>query len=528
MESAFTFGGLPVLLLVALWTRNTVRKDPEEIHTFAWTLYLTITTILSLIMVITSEMSLFQGLFGNSPVRGKFISQLFIWGGLWLFHFTLHIRKSKVENQLGEHILSSTLGLIFSSVGLFQIFASLTNRILGFNNDELLNSGTKPFVTGLITLAIGAPIWFIYWFRTTQKASKERLWYAYVLLLGVGGGLLMTVISLSFTIDSLLVWFWGDVSQSASQHFKNMPTTIAATLTGAIILWYHRAILASAEESTRSDVRRVYEYSVAAIGLLAAGGGLTMIVVSIIQSITQSTQITGSGSINTLLGAVTLIVVGGLVWWLQWNSIQHLVARDREIEQGSFIRRVYLLVLFGVVGVTAVIVLLICAYDVFFDLFQSGVSLATLNKMRVPLGIFITALGVSLYHWSIYRREKDVEIIHGGVKLAHKALAFLTMLVVLPENREQVLKELDKYAGVVRKEKGCERFEVLIDSALTSSSISSSTVPNEIYIFEVWGDAHSHELHVSSPGFTKWPEFSNVLVVSSSVKTLESPELSHQ
>lgn len=513
MESAFTLVGVPLLVVVAMWVRKSLSKDPEEAQTLIWNLYLTAISILSLILTIDAQMNLYGGIFTDDPVRGKNISQLFVWGAVWLFHFRMHNRIGRFENSLGEHLIGSLIGLAFSFVGLLNIFAGIFNQLFGLNEKTLIISSDSPLVRGLITLAVGTPVWIIYWVKTAEKAIKESLWYAYVLLIGVGGGLIAALISASLFLDTVLVWFFGEVNGSAKSHFQLTPQLLGSALTALIILWYHRQVLHSSDTG-RSDIRRIYEYVIAAIGLLAASGGVTMILVSIIESLFRSSQISGPSSINTLLGAVTLIVVGGPVWWLQWSSIQGEVKENAAPEQGSIIRRVYLLLLFGVVGVTAVIVLITSAYLIFYDLFQNGVGSNTINKIRFPVAIFLTAAVVSSYHWNVYKGEKDVEILHTSTEPEVEKLFFFVTLSIKPRSTEKVLDVINKYAVHVRKEHGCERLDVLIDPK----------VKNTIYLYEIWSSPQAHEAHLQSEGFKGWKEYSDPLITSFEVNTLESAQ----
>ncbi len=515
MESAFTLVGFPIFIAIAFWTRNTVKKDPEELKTYAWNLYLTGISLLSLILLINAQMNIYNGWFTSAPIHGKDFSQLLIWSIIWFFHFRLHNQIGRDENSQVEHFVGSLIGLAFSFAGLIQISAGILERISSFNQNTLVSSSDKPLINGLIALMIGGPIWFIYWIKTFQKEPKSTLWYAYVLLIGVGGGLLTLLISLSLVIDKLLVWFIGEVNGQRSAFFSAVPTMLGTALCAAIVLWYHRQVLENSQQIGRTDIRRIYEYAIAAIGLLAASSGFTMILVSILQSIASSNQISGESSINTLLAAVTLIGVGGPVWWLQWESIQKKTNANSAVEQSSFIRRLYLLLLFGVVGITAVIVLLVTAYLLFYDLFQYGISLGTLNKIKYPVGIFLTALVISTFHWNIYRHEKHILVNRGHSVTDVTKIYFFVEIKIKPEHTEKLIDVLIKYIAHVRKEKGCEQIDILVDPELK----------NQVCMYEIWSDAQSHQAHLESPGFIGWKEYSDPLIIDLRVKTLKSAEL---
>ena len=515
MESAFTLVGFPIFIAIAVWTRNTVRKDFDELKTQAWNLYITAITILSLIFVIDAQMNIYRGLLTSANIHGKDYSQFFVWLIIWIFHFRLHNRIGRDKSSLSEHLVGSLLGLAFSFAGLVQIFSGIFDFIFGFNQNNLVSASDKPIINGVITLFIGAPVWFIYWVRTTEKAPKDKLWYGYVLLIGVGGGLLSLLISLSLVFDKVLVWYFGDVTEDKSAFFSGTETILGTALSAVLILWYHSKVLENTQQLGRTDIRRIYEYTISAIGLLAASSGFTMILVSILQSIAGNSQIAGESSINNLLAAVTLICVGGPVWWLQWRSIRAKTIKNSEIELGSLIRRLYLLLLFGVVGITAVIVLLVTAYLLFYDLFQTGISLGTLNKIKYPVGIFFTALVISTYHWNIYRHEKHISVYRDKSLEKSKKLHFFIEIEIKPDHSSRLIDVLNKYAVHVRKEKGCEQFDVLLDPLKKS----------QVYLYEIWSDAQTHQAHLDSDAFTGWKEFSDPLIVEITIKALDLSEI---
>jgi quinol monooxygenase YgiN len=180
------------------------------------------------------------------------------------------------------------------------------------------------------------------------------------------------------------------------------------------------------------------------------------------------------------------------------------------VEQGSVIRRVYLLLLFGVVGVTAVIVLLTSAYLLFFDLFQNGINSSTANKVRFPVSIFLTAVVISKYHWDIYKKEKDVKVFQPKSIENDERLYFFVELKLKPDSATKVIDVLNKYTAHVRKEKGCDQLDVLFDPK----------EKNTVYLYEIWSNSESHKAHLSSEGFLEWKAYSDPLITGFEVKQL--------
>ena len=95
------------------------------------------------------------------------------------------------------------------------------------------------------------------------------------------------------------------------------------------------------------------------IGLAAAASGIGVIVNAILA--TTVSPLAASDERSLLLGGISALVVGGPVWWLSWKPTRHL--EPAEIAQTS--RRVYLIAVFGISAVVALIALLVVGYRLF-------------------------------------------------------------------------------------------------------------------------------------------------------------------
>ncbi|CAB4592851.1 unannotated protein [freshwater metagenome] len=516
VESSFTVVGIPLLILVALWTRRTFTKDPSEKESMAWNLYLTAISILALVLNVTAQLKILKVIFSDGVLQGSSISQLIVWGGIWFIHFKFLSQARQSINSINDHLIGSIIGLGFSVSGLLTILQALLTSLFDFNKEAVIISAGQPLTQGLITFIVGAPIWYVYWIRTSMMIKRVASWFAYVLLIGIGGGVLVAVTAASISLYSVLVWFLGDpATQSASLYFKNSPGSISAAIVGVLVIWYHRDVLSHENTNERTEIRRIYEYGIAGIGLIAAAGGVTMILVSIIESLSASAQITGGGSTNSLLAAVTLIIVGGPIWWFIWQSIQKKSETNPVEEHSSLIRRIYLFILFGVTGIISAAMLLLGAYFIFKDLFQQGIGVATVRQIRFSLGILVTAAVVSVYHWFVFRNEKDVEIRRNPVMAIERKMYFFVEIKSKPGKDSELIGAINKYVVHVRKERGCEKFDVLLDP----------TNPGSVYLYEIWSDAPSHQTHLNSAEFATWKELSDPLIAKFTAKTLDSTEI---
>jgi hypothetical protein len=145
---------------------------------------------------------------------------------------------------------------------------------------------------------------------------------------------------------------------------------------------------------------------ISAIGLLTAAVGLTIILVSIIESSNRNWNLFGLGSRNTFILALTILVVAVPVWRIYWIRIQRFVVADREIELRSPSRRIYLFMLFGFGGLAAIISTIAGVYFFFQDTFNGNLSAITFYHMRFPISLLLATGAVAGYHWSIYRVDR--------------------------------------------------------------------------------------------------------------------------
>jgi hypothetical protein len=185
-------------------------------------------------------------------------------------------------------------------------------------------------------------------------------------------------------------------------------------------------------ESERTDVQRTYEYLVSAISLIASAIGISIVIVALIESLTSQVQLAGAGAINTLLGAGTVIVVAGPVWWHFWSRIQSIARAESNAEHSSPVRRIYLFLLFGVGGIVAIVSLITIVVQLFDGILSSNLGANTFSEMRFAIGILISTGIVAGYHWEIYRHEKSVEVSF--------ATTAMNVLLVGPTSPELIQK----------------------------------------------------------------------------------------
>ena len=404
---AFVVVGAPLLGAVAWWSRRRLAEDPEEARSLGWVLYATVAGLTGLVLAMTRLNEVLRWLTGLDAYRGDSVAGLVVWSVVWGVHWWLDLRVTPRHQTRLHHVVGSLIGLVVTALGVGGLVAVGFRTLVGLDRSALLVSGTDPVWEAVVTLAVGAPVWLVYWVLTTAREERDLLWNAYVLLIGVGGGLVTAVVAASSGLHTVLVWLLGHPwTTVASEYFASAPAAVAGTLVGVVVWWYHHAVLAQAGEPTRTEVRRVYEYLLAGIGLVAAAAGLTTLLMALVEALTGTAYV-GDAALNTLLAAATLLVVGGPVWWLHWRLAQRAAGTTPAAELTSPTRRIYLVVLFGVGGIAAVVAVLVGVYLLFQDLVGGTLGLDTLRGMRAPIGIVLTTAAIAAYHGAVFRSDRE-------------------------------------------------------------------------------------------------------------------------
>jgi len=439
---AFVVVGGPLLTGITIWLRNSLRENPSEGHGLIPTFFATLAAIVSLLVFLSSAIAALHNVISGDEVLGSTLGRTIVWGTALIL--VLKISNSVIpKNDFRiQYFVGSFITALAALIGLVQVLGGVLALLLSqqtfFDTQKLaLVSPDNPIGIGLGTLVMSGALWIYYWIKNANTNKSDTLWLAYVLIAGVGGTLVIAITSLSISLYQVLVWFVGEpTSQNAGEHFASIPQSLATAFAGFLFWWYHKSLLPN--ESERTDVQRTYEYLVSAISLIASAIGISIVIVALIESLTSQVQLAGAGAINTLLGAGTVIVVAGPVWWHFWSRIQSIARAESNAEHSSPVRRIYLFLLFGVGGIVAIVSLITIVVQLFDGILSSNLGANTFSEMRFAIGILISTAIVAGYHWEIYRHEKSVE-----VSFAKK----VTNVLLVGPNSPELIQKLKATTG---------------------------------------------------------------------------------
>lgn len=398
---ALTVVGVPIVFFLGRWVWRSL-SDPFE-RDAVFGLYVNVTVVTALIAVMVSAGILGHWLVGGGDYNGQAVGTLVAWAPVWGVHWWLwRTYRSDVSNL---HVyVGSAAGLGTAAVFGGILIGYLMIRLLESGTDLTLTSIDDPEIgTWLVGLTVGAVVFAWYWVGTGMKEIRDTLWHAYVVLVGVLGGLIISVVGAGVGLFGILQWWVGDPGQdSAVRHFEDFVPAAAALVVGLAVWWYHRRVLGPTR-GARAEVQRVYDYAVAAVGLVTAIVGVVILVIGFQEAVFPPAD-SMTSEVDILLGAITTLAVGVPLWAQAWmRTNRYIIAGPAEAASPT--RRSYLFAVMGTSGVAAAISLLVLLVTVFNDLLgEAGGRLR--DDIQVPVALLATVGAVAVYHLLVFREEK--------------------------------------------------------------------------------------------------------------------------
>ncbi|MDH4143866.1 MAG: DUF5671 domain-containing protein [Acidimicrobiia bacterium] len=389
-----------------------LRDDAAERCSFSWGAYLNLSLLVSLIVTTAAAQQILEGVTGVDDFEVASVVPVVVWGAAWLMHWFWLRAAFDVPGDwhLATGSLTGLVTLVLGLGGLVfvagdAVYRSVVERVPAGHEEPELR-------TWAIAATIGALIWSWHWLARYLGAERTSLWHVYVVMIGALGGLVAAVASAAALGYWTLVWFVGDPSDTlGSQHFEYVPSVPAATFVVGAVAWqYHRYVLQRGHDIERTEPLRAYDYLMAAAGLVSTVVGVTVALVALLEAITPEPVGTETQAANRLILAATLTVIGGSLWTVFWSRIRRHVSTGPEAELRSMVRRIYLVVLFGVGGIVVLISLINVLFIGFQDLLDGTFGGQTARSFRVGLSLMTTVTGVAWYHLGVFRSDRSALI----------------------------------------------------------------------------------------------------------------------
>jgi hypothetical protein len=413
----FLVVGLPVLVGLALFTRTRLRSDPSEERSFGWAFYLTVALIGSLVgVLISGSLLLSDALTGDDLVDGAFVA-LVTWGAIWASHRFVADRFGDPSRMWVERLLGSFVGLSVGLVSGAIALAVVMTRIYASAVDLTVVGGMWNRLAQTLSVFIVAfGTWAWYWLFSALRDERRTIWTAYVLLAGVLSGVVMTVAGSATAVFIGFDWLFTNPGESAASFFEGVPAAIAVVIVGALSWTHHRMVLGSRVMGDRSEIDRIYDHILSAVGLSVTAGGIATLIAYAIRAL-AGVEITGSDG-TVIAVAATLLVVGIPLWQRHWARLGREWRSDPATMSQSPSRRIYLPVVVGVSGLIAMISLTIFVSTLVESLLDGDGGTSTLDAVSIPLAIVVAAAVVAWYHTLALLADRAVakDVEHHAVR----------------------------------------------------------------------------------------------------------------
>lgn len=408
---SLTIVAVPLWLVLWRAVRRRLAHDATERSSTAWAAYMAVAATTTLVVALGDIISVGTGVVTADAVAPQAVAAAVVWGAVWALHAWFLERSPLAPAGPRRHLVAlagSAVGLVtlatgvagVLSFGLGQAYQAIAGSALieGWSTADLRRS--------LIVASLGALVWWFHWLRHAITARRDTPWHLYVLLVGVLGGLLTATVSAGVTVHALLAWVLGDPDAPAAIHFATTPRAVAAAAVGLWLWRYHVAVLHLVLHE-RGEPDRAYEHLTAAVGLIAATGGATMALAAVIDTLAPAPlAAAGARGGDTVAVALTLLLVGAPLWALFWRRLQDRVRTGPPAERQSPTRRTYLLVVFGVSGLTAAISAVATLFVVFRDLLEGRLAATVVHDMRIAIALVVAAGAVAAYHWAVHQEDR--------------------------------------------------------------------------------------------------------------------------
>ncbi|MGO4785039.1 DUF5671 domain-containing protein [Cryobacterium sp. W22_MBD10_FK3] len=425
-------GPLAAILGWLAWRRLAGLPERESL---AWALYLVGICTVALIVLTTALLTAVAGAVTGDDGTTEAATGL-VWAGVWAGHRFVLRRTDRRPTRLPgtAALLGGTFGLLVGAGGAISTLTSLLDEALatGLGADAAASAGTPWFagaVQALVWAAGGALVWAWHWFHDGGRAARTAL--AAVVLTGVGvlGGCLAALAGTGAVVFVLLRLSF-DRSDPVPVLLDPLGLAVSAALVGGLIWVYHRGVVRGRSVAVQQTSTLV----TSGVSLVAAASGIGVIVNALLA--TLSAPLAGSDPRTLLLGGISSLLVGGPLWWVTWQP-RIAPAPDRSRSAG---RGVYLVVVFGISAVVALVTLLVIGFRLFDTVLAGNPGL--LDRIRAPLGLLLATGLVAGYHFTLWRRDR------AGVGPAGSAAPAIGELVlVMGPGAEPVVNHLRELTG---------------------------------------------------------------------------------
>jgi Domain of unknown function (DUF5671) len=394
---AFTLIGGPLAALL-WWFAWTRLANESERSALGWGLYVAGMLAVSLIAFVTALLGAASSLVGGDWEASGF-STAVTWATVWLWHRWMwrHPDKGPVRLATVPAVVGSAYGLVVAVLGAVNSLRVLFEEAIqgSAGSASVGASWTLSLVQALVWTIGGGLVWWWHWRYEGARRTETKFAAVALVVVGVLGAGILALVGAGTMVFVLLRLAFARTDPMA-EILDPLAQALAFAAIGSLVWAYHWRYAMARSLGTRQASVLV----ISGVGLGAAATGIGIIVNSLLADLGD--PLVGTDSRLLLLGGISALAIGGPVWWLFWKPRQ-LAAPDELKYTG---RRVYLVTVFGLSALVALITLLVVGYGLFEFLLEPATTESLIDRIRVPLGLLVAAALVAIYHFSVWRRDQ--------------------------------------------------------------------------------------------------------------------------
>ena len=400
-------GPLAALLWWAVWRRL---EDPEERSAIGWGLYLAGAYLLALLIAATNVLNTLSSLIGGQGLQWRLsLATGLVWAAVWAWHRWMwrDPRKNPTDLSGVPTVLGSVLGLVLGVGGAVAALSTLLDAALRGAATEV--SVGKPWwvsaLQSLVWAVGGTIIWWWHWNHDGGRRLRTGLADVALITVGVLGAGVLTLGGAGVALFVVLRLLF-DRSEQLELLLEPLAPAVSAAAIGCLVWVYHRNVARGRSEATLQGGRLV----TSGVALVAAASGIGVIVNSVLAM--TATPLAGAGARTLLLAGISSLLVGGPVWWLAWRRVEQSAATGAGLNA----RRIYLVAVFGLSAVVAVVTLLVIGFRMFEFVLGEVSGGSFVDRIRAPLGLLVATGLVFGYHFAVWRQDRAVLAAAGPVR----------------------------------------------------------------------------------------------------------------
>lgn len=317
-DLATSLAGLVVAVpfVVYLWRRQADRRVTYP-RSSGWTLYLSVVDLAFVTAFVVATVLFVNGLLTEETASAW--TGTLVFGALVAFHEVASRRTPPMSDAHDlPRVVGSAIGLITGGIGVGGTLAALFG--LAF---DLSSSQFDPFVAMAI---VGIPVWAYYWFRRWRvEPGVPRL--TWLVVVSVGSSLV--TLAATTTVVVLSLQYMLATTGPVREHFNTIPGLLGVFFAAFAIWAIHRRALGP----DRTNSLRMYEYSMAAVGLTTSGASAIWLTIIAL----DAGLLVGGGTSDVITLTVPLVIA--LVVWRYFESRPDRGLPEEEIP--AWPRRLY-------------------------------------------------------------------------------------------------------------------------------------------------------------------------------------------